>query len=153
MSAAKNATPKRIICPGDNCQLDEHICRARQARGYPPCKLCDVGVGRVKVDTRPRSNQDQLIAVLDKIVKAYDIRGSYPEEINEDVAWRLGYATADFLLSEVSGYARAEASSKSMVVGRDMRIGSPELSAAFIDGAVSAGTNVIDIGMIDSPML
>lgn len=153
MSAAKNTPPKRIICPGDSCELDEHICRARQARGYPPCKLCDVGVGRVKVDTRPQSSQDQLIAVLDKIVKAYDIRGSYPEEVNEDVAWRLGYATADFLLSQVSGYARAEASSRSMVVGRDMRIGSPELAAAFIDGALSAGADVVDIGMIDSPQL
>ena len=153
MSVAKKTPPKQRVCPGDHCGIEDHICRARRSRGYPPCKLCDVGVSAVKVDTHQRSQQEQLIAVLDKIVKAYDIRGSYPEEINEDVAWRLGYATADFLLSEVSGYARAETASKSMIVGRDMRIGSPELAAAFIDGAMASGVDVIDVGMIDSPQL
>ncbi|NIA06661.1 MAG: phosphomannomutase/phosphoglucomutase [Actinobacteria bacterium] len=153
MSPIKASSPQQRQCPGDNCDIAEHICRARQNRGYPPCKECDWGGGMGKTKALAKSEEDQLAAVLNKIVKAYDIRGRYPEQVNEDIAWRLGYATADYLRSEVSGYARSERSSKSMVVGRDMRIGSPELAAAFIKGALCSGVNCIDIGMIDSPLL
>ena len=153
MASTEDASEQMLHCPGDNCQIEAHICRARQVRGYPPCRQCDSGRRSAKPRSPEPTKQDQLATVLDKIVKAYDIRGSYPEQINEDVAWRLGYASADYLLSEVSGYARAQDSSKSLVVGRDMRIGSPELSAAFIDGALAGGANCIDIGMIDSPLL
>ncbi len=153
MASTEDASEQMLHCPGDNCQIESHICRARQMRGYPPCRQCDSGPRSAKPISSELTKQDQLATVLDKIVKAYDIRGSYPEQINEDVAWRLGYASADYLLSQVSGYARAQDSSKSLVVGRDMRIGSPELSAAFIDGALAGGANCIDIGMIDSPLL
>ncbi|MEE9366303.1 MAG: hypothetical protein V3W44_06410, partial [Dehalococcoidales bacterium] len=153
MAATKDTSEKKVQCPGDNCQLDLHICRARQMRGYPPCKQCDSGLTSAKSRSVQAGKQLQLAAVLDRIVKAYDIRGSYPEQVNEDLAWRLGYAAADYLLSEVSGYARAQDSSKAMVVGRDMRIGSTELAAAFIDGALASGADCIDIGMIDSPQL
>ena len=153
MASTKDTSDQTVNCPGDNCKLDLHICRARQMRGYPPCKQCDSSIRSTSPASPERDSHNQLSAVLDRIVKAYDIRGSYPEQINEDIAWRLGYATADYLLSEVSGYARAQDSSKAMVVGRDMRIGSPELSAAFIDGALAGGADCIDIGMIDSPLL
>ena len=153
MAPTKDDSDQRVQCSGDNCQIDLHICHARQMRGYPPCRQCDSRRGSHQPSSSGPSDQDQLASVLDKIVKAYDIRGSYPEQVNEDVAWRLGYASADYLLSEVSGYARAQDSSKSLVVGRDMRIGSPELSSAFIDGALAAGANCVDIGMIDSPLL
>ena len=153
MSAVKDSSDKQRQCPGDKCVIAEHICRGRQSRGYPPCKECDWASRDIRSDSLERTKQDQLVSVLNKIVKAYDIRGSYPDQVNEDIAWRLGYATGDYLRSEVSGYARAEDSTKSMVVGRDMRIGSPQLAAAFIDGGLSSGVNCIDIGMIDSPQL
>jgi len=153
MNSSKNSSNKQRQCPGDNCYIAEHICLGRQSRGYPPCKQCHWVSRKVKLVAEDKTKQDQLQNVLDKIVKAYDIRGSYPEQVNEDIAWRLGYATADYLLSEVSGYARAEDSAKSMIVGRDMRIGSPELASAFIDGALSSGVDCIEIGMIDSPQL
>ena len=153
MSPSKITSAQQRHCPGDNCDIAEHICRGRQIRGYPPCKECDWGGGQGKSPALSKTEQDQFTSVMDEIVKAYDIRGKYPQQINEDIAWRLGYATADYLRSEVSGYARAEQSSKSMVVGHDMRIGGQELASAFVNGALCSGVNCIDIGMIDSPQL
>ncbi len=75
------------------------------------------------------------------IFKAYDVRGVYPSEINEDAARAIGTA--------FSAYLQA----KRIAVGRDMRLSSPALAAAFIDGATSQGTDVVDYGMISTDML
>ena len=72
---------------------------------------------------------------------AYDVRGLVPEELNPDLAYRIGRATAAFLdASEV-------------VVGRDMRVSSPALSAALIDGLRDQGANVTDIGLVSTDTL
>jgi phosphomannomutase len=75
------------------------------------------------------------------IFKAYDIRGVYPGEVNEVGARAIGAAFA--------AYLRA----RRIAVGRDMRLSSPALAAAFIDGAVSQGVDVVDYGMIPTDML
>jgi phosphomannomutase len=75
------------------------------------------------------------------IFKAYDVRGVYPSEIDEQAARLIG---AGFV-----AYLRA----RSIAVGRDMRLSSPALAAAFIDGATSQGADVIDYGMIPTDML
>src|SRR5216117_1933442 len=75
------------------------------------------------------------------IFKAYDVRGVYPSEINEDAARAIGAA--------FSAYLQA----KRIAVGRDMRLSSPALAAAFIDGATSQGADVVDYGMIATDML
>jgi len=75
------------------------------------------------------------------IFKAYDVRGIYPNEVNEDVARAIG---AGFV-----GYLNA----KRIAVGRDMRLSSPTLAEAFIDGATSRGADVVDYGMIATDML
>ena len=67
--------------------------------------------------------------------KAYDIRGRVPEELNEDIAWRIGRAFV------------AETGARTVVVGRDVRLESPILSAALIRGLTEAGSDVIDIGL------
>ena len=67
--------------------------------------------------------------------KAYDIRGRIPDEINEDVAWRIGRAYAE-MLKPVT-----------VVVGHDIRLSGPELSRALIDGLTDAGVDVLDIGL------
>ena len=72
---------------------------------------------------------------LDAIFKAYDVRGLYPEEIDEALARRIGNAFAHF-----TGAHR-------VVVGRDMRPSSVPLSEAFIEGATAAGADVTDIGL------
>ena len=76
------------------------------------------------------------MAINPKIFKAYDVRGIYPEEINVDTAYQIGQAFAQLTKA------------KTILVGRDMRIGSPELSKAVIDGILSQGVNVCDTGMV-----
>ncbi|MSO38758.1 MAG: phosphomannomutase/phosphoglucomutase, partial [Acidimicrobiia bacterium] len=68
---------------------------------------------------------------MDTIFKAYDIRGLYPEEIDEAVARRVGNAFVRFTAAST------------VVVGHDMRESSIPLSAAFIDGATLAGADVM----------
>jgi phosphomannomutase len=87
------------------------------------------------------------------IFKAYDIRGIYPDQLNEEDAWKIGCAAARFLRSLLRGYERGLAASQSLCVGHDMRTHSESLVKALIDGMNSTGTNVIDIGMIDTPQM
>jgi phosphomannomutase len=87
------------------------------------------------------------------IFKAYDIRGIYPDQFNEEDAWKIGYASAQFLRSMLSGYERGQANSQSLCVGRDMRTHSRALADALIEGIRACGANVIDIGMIDTPQM
>src|SRR5437868_9784798 len=75
------------------------------------------------------------------IFKAYDVRGVYPGEVNEDGARAIGAAFVAYLKA------------KRIAVGRDMRLSSPALAAAFIDGATSQGADVVDYGMIATDML
>jgi len=91
--------------------------------------------------------------VDEKIFKAYDIRGLYPEQLDEEAAWKIGHATAQFLRSLLSGYERGLAKAQSLCVGRDMRTHSESLSAALIKGMNASGANVIDIGLIDTPQM
>src|ERR1700716_939300 len=79
---------------------------------------------------------------LDKsIFMAYDVRGVYPDVVNEEVARAIGAAFVAYLQA-----AR-------IAVGRDMRLSSPALSAAFIDGATAQGADVVDYGMIPTDLL
>ena len=87
------------------------------------------------------------------IFKAYDIRGIYGEQFNEEDAWKIGSATAQFLRSLLRGYERGQANMQSLCVGRDMRTHSEPLAQALIEGMISTGANVIDIGMIDTPQM
>lgn len=87
------------------------------------------------------------------IFKAYDIRGIHPDQINEEDAWKIGSACAQFLRSLLTGYDRGQANTQSVCVGRDMRSHSEALAQALIKGMNSTGANVIDIGMIDTPQM
>jgi len=87
------------------------------------------------------------------IFKAYDIRGVYPDQLDEDAAWKIGNATATFLRSMLRGYDRGLANRQSLCVGHDMRLHSKALSEALIRGMNAAGANIIDIGMIDTPQI
>lgn len=75
------------------------------------------------------------------IFKAYDIRGVYPSDINEDIAYRIAQAYAKFL------------SPKTVAVGRDVRVSGPALFDAVRRGLVEAGVNVVDIGMGTTDMM
>lgn len=67
--------------------------------------------------------------------KAYDIRGKLGEELNEDIAYRIGRAYGEFLKP------------KTIVVGGDVRLTSESLKLALANGLMDAGTNVLDIGL------
>ena len=87
------------------------------------------------------------------IFKAYDIRGIYPDQIDDEGAWKIGSATAQFLRSLLTGYERGQSNMQSLCVGRDMRTHSRSIAKALIKGMNSTGANVIDIGMIDTPQM
>ena len=75
------------------------------------------------------------------IFKAYDVRGVYPTEVNEEAARAIGAAFVAYLQA------------KRIAVSRDMRLSSPALAEAFIDGATSQGCDVVDYGMMATDML
>ncbi len=87
------------------------------------------------------------------IFKAYDIRGVYPDQLDESAAWKIGNGAAQFLRSLLRGYERGQANAQSVCVGHDMRKHSPSLAQALIDGMNAAGANVIELGMIDTPQI
>ena len=87
------------------------------------------------------------------IFKAYDIRGVYPDQVDETAAWKIGYGTAQFLRSMLSGYKRGEKNSQAICVGRDMRSHSESIAQALIEGIIATGASVIDIGLIDTPQI
>src|SRR5438270_1669354 len=93
--------------------------------------------------------------MIEKIFKAYDVRATYPNPLNEEMAWKVGHATAQYLKRsrQSLGSDQRVKLEDTLVVGRDMRPSSPELSRALIDGIRSVGLNVIDIGMIDTSMI
>jgi phosphomannomutase len=73
--------------------------------------------------------------------KAYDIRGRIPDQLNADIAYRIGNATAEFL------------GARRIVIGRDMRLSSSELADAIARGMVEAGVEVLDIGLCGTEMV
>jgi len=75
--------------------------------------------------------------------KAYDVRGQFPEQLDEDLAHHIGNAAAQVL--DLAG--------KRFAVGRDMRLSSPYLKQGLIRGLVEAGVRVVDVGMTSSPGL
>ena len=83
--------------------------------------------------------------MLDKIIKAYDIRGLVKNEITTDFSFALGVAFAKFL--------EFEREPGTIVVGEDMRETSSPLADAFSDGATSQGMDVIRIGLASTDML
>ena len=78
---------------------------------------------------------------MGSLFKAYDIRGIVPQELNPDIAYRIGRALVVFLKPD------------QVVVGRDMRVSGPLLSAALIDGIRDQGADVVDIGMVSTDAL
>jgi phosphomannomutase len=87
------------------------------------------------------------------IFKAYDIRGIYPDQLNEKDAWKIGFAAARFLPALLHGFDRGQANARTICVGRDMRTHGESLANALIDGITSAGIDVIDVGMVDTPFI
>ena len=76
-----------------------------------------------------------------KVFKAYDVRGIYPDELDEDGAYAIGRAYVE------------QFEPTRIAVGRDMRVSSPAMARASIDGAADAGCDVLDLGLVGTEML
>jgi phosphomannomutase len=80
--------------------------------------------------------------VLDPAVfKAYDVRGVYPSQLDEDGAYRIGRAYVEHFEPRV------------IAVGRDMRLSAPAMAAAVVEGAADGGADVLDIGLVGTEMV
>src|SRR5581483_11695983 len=81
-------------------------------------------------------------AMLDpSAFKAYDVRGVYPTELDEDGAYAIGRAYVE------------QFDAKRVAVGRDMRLSAPSMAEAARSGAADAGAEVVDLGMVGTEML
>jgi phosphomannomutase len=75
------------------------------------------------------------------VFKAYDVRGIYPDDLDEEGAYAIGRAYVE------------QFEPRRIAVGRDMRLSSPTMASAAIEGAADAGADVVDIGMVGTEML
>jgi phosphomannomutase len=76
-----------------------------------------------------------------KVFKAYDVRGLYGSQLDEEGAYAIGRAYVE------------QFEPRSIAVGRDMRLAAPTMTAAVIEGAADGGADVLDIGMVGTEML
>jgi phosphomannomutase len=76
-----------------------------------------------------------------KVFKAYDVRGIYPEDLDEDGAYAIG-----------RGYVQ-QFEPRRIAVGRDMRLSSPQMAAALVEGASDEGAEVLDLGLVGTEMV
>src|SRR5438270_2127561 len=75
------------------------------------------------------------------VFKAYDVRGIYPDDLDEAGAYAIGRAYVE------------QFEPRRIAVGRDMRISSPQMAAAVIRGAADAGAEVLDLGLVGTEMV
>jgi phosphomannomutase len=163
-------------CPGeDRIKISDAICFGRRRSNFPKCKGCQFNDDEKRAARRGVTTRGTVagtaVAVapgldekrpeptpsdgdkIESLFGAYDLRGIYPDPLDTDVAWRIGYASAQFLRSQLRGYDRSERVKSTVVVGRDMRRSSVALADNLIEGLRAAGSPVVDIGLIDTPQL
>src|SRR6185312_2798620 len=81
------------------------------------------------------------IVLEPKVFQAYDVRGIYPTDLDEDGAYAVGRAYVE------------QFEPKRIAVGRDMRLASPSVAEALIEGAADGGADVVDVGMVGTEMV
>ncbi len=88
--------------------------------------------------------------MLGRIFKAYDIRGTYPDLLNDQMAWQIGYGVSRFLRDRAAAEGDATPMMRNIVVGRDMRKSSPALAKQLVSGITQQGGDVVDVGLVDT---
>lgn len=92
------------------------------------------------------------MALIDpSIFKAYDIRGIYPSQINEDDVYIIVQSIIKFLQQENKNSSSQQANHLTLAVGRDMRLSSPPLFDQAIKAICDAGCDVVDVGLVSTP--
>ncbi len=84
-----------------------------------------------------RINAEQSRSINPHLFRAYDIRGLYPQDLNEEVAYKIGLAFSN-LFKNI----------KEIVVGRDCRLSSSSLKNALVKGLQEGGKDIIDLGEV-----
>lgn len=79
------------------------------------------------------------------IFKAYDIRGIYPDQLNEEIFYKVGKAFSTLLKKENPG------KKVKIIVSRDMRISSPSLKESLVKAILDSGIDIVDIGLATTP--
>jgi phosphomannomutase len=87
------------------------------------------------------SSNPSATGINPSIFKAYDVRGLYPSEVNEEAARLIGRGFVSYLQA------------RRIAVSRDMRLSSPSIAAAFTEGAREQGADVVDYGMMGTDMM
>lgn len=89
---------------------------------------------------RPKGNRMSTTTIQD-VFKRYDVRGVYPSELNEELAYQIGIQFVKLL------------NAQTVAVGRDMRVSGPQLFQALAAGIADGGASVIDIGLVSTDAL
>ena len=162
---SESSSSEQRYCPGEEqFRISDAVCMGRRRANFHKCPGCQFNDDEhaappfeatllTRRPPTPRSLMENDAEMIDKVFKAYDVRATVPDPLNEDVAWRIGNATAQFLRTSMTGYERTDEDMHTLIVGRDMRTHSPSLCRAFIEGASAAGATVVDIGMIDTSQI
>jgi phosphomannomutase len=87
--------------------------------------------------------------VDETIFKAYDVRGKYPEQIDEELAYRIGRGFARVL----SNLQDVPVEELGVALGRDMRLSAPSMSEAYARGIADEGADVLDVGMVGTEVV
>jgi phosphomannomutase len=154
-----NAPPRDYFryCPGEeHIKLSNAVCRGRRRSNFIKCKGCQFNDDERKPDAatqEPSMSTPEANEALAKVFKAYDVRATVPEPLSVTAAWRIGYATAQFLRTKISSVDLGSPGARTVVVGRDMRTHSPMLQGSFIEGVRAAGLDVVNIGLIDTSQI
>ncbi|GMU37191.1 MAG: phosphomannomutase/phosphoglucomutase [Phycisphaerae bacterium] len=144
------------FCPNEpKIPISDAVCLGRRRSHYPYCPGCQFNDDEKKAAASAggAARVQETTRMLDAIFKAYDVRGTVPNQLNEDLAYKIGQGTAMFLQSQLRGVERGDPDAARLILGRDMRKSGPALCAAFSEGARAAGSAVVNIGMIDTPQV
>jgi len=155
MDEPRSAADYFRFCPGEEqVKISNAICRGRRRSSYPKCKGCPFNDDEhAALPGAPALEKAQTLRRTEALFRPFDIAGPTPDILNEDVAWRIGHAAAQYLRGKLRGYERANPAGRSLVVGHDHRPHARTIQQALIDGVRAAGLHVLDLGAIDTPGL
>ncbi len=147
----------RRYCPGEeHIRISDSICFGRRRASYPKCGGCQFNDDEKVAARRQRIVAPGVVVrgedsgACERAFGPWDVRGTSPGELDEEVAWRVGFGAGSYLKPTLRGIDLADPEMGRVVVGRDNRGTSPALSGALIDGIRSSGAGVIDIGVVDA---
>ncbi|MDP6381453.1 MAG: phosphomannomutase/phosphoglucomutase, partial [Phycisphaerae bacterium] len=136
---------------GDRYPITWAVCRARRVRLYPKCRGCKFNADELEAQARAEALEHGKD--FDVIFKAYDIRGIVDENLDEEVAWKVGFAVGQYLLGCLDGAQREQPSAQKVILGYDMRPSSEPLSKACSEGVLASGADCTVIGQVETPAL